>query len=190
MNANQNTGRYVAGAICVAINIVLGMVIGALKVPFYGDTIGTIMAAVLMGPGIGALVGLLSSILNSILFQGLQSIPFALINVMIGLVVGWAARKRTFSMPFAVGMGVLLSFLCALVGTPIGVAVYGGLTGTVSDILVGFLTQSGAGIFASSFVAKVGNNLIDKIGSCVIVCMTLKYLPLCLRGQMLTLEKN
>lgn len=177
MRTKQDTLKYVMCALCIAVNIVLGIVVGSMKLPFYGDTIGTILSAALFGPAFGALVGFMSSFIKSVLFNGLQNLPFALVNVMIGLVVGWVFKKRNFTMPRAVGVGLVLSFLCALVGTPIGVAVYGGLTGTVSDVLVGFLKQSGADIFAASFVAKIGNNLIDKVGSCVLVCVILKHMP-------------
>ncbi|MEG1802517.1 MAG: ECF transporter S component [Lachnospiraceae bacterium] len=164
-------------ALYIALNIVLGVTVGALELPFYGDTIGTMFAGVFFGPLYGAIVGFLSSFIKSLLFSGMQNLPFALVNVMIGLVMGIVFLKTRFTLIKAVVVGVVLSFLCALVGTPIGVAVYGGLTGTVSDVVVLFLKQSGASIFASSFIAKIGNNFIDKVGSCIIVYGVVKALP-------------
>ena len=177
MQTQNKSYLYVACALCIALNIVLGIFVGSLKLPFYGDTIGTILSAIMFGPGYGALVGFLSSFLKSVLSSGLQNVPFALVNVMIGLVAGNIFKNRIVTMKAAILTGLLLSILCALVGTPIGIAVYGGLTGTVSDVLVAFLRESGSSIFAASFIAKIGNNLIDKVGSCIIVCLMLKKIP-------------
>ena len=71
--------------------------------------------------------------------------------------------------------------MAPLIGTPIGVYVYGGLTGTVSDIAVMWIKESGASIFAASFIAKVFNNLIDKIGTCMILYFVISSLPRALR---------
>lgn len=170
--------KLILCALCTALNIVLGVTVGSLELPFYGDTIGTIFAGVFFGPLFGAIVGFLSSFIKSMLFSGIQNLPFALVNIMIGVVTGFAFRKFKFTLASAAIVGVLLSFLCALVGTPIGVAVYGGLTGTVSDVVVLFLKQSGASLFAASFIAKIGNNFVDKVGSCLIVYGIVKALPL------------
>ena len=175
-------------ALCIALNIVLGITVGALELPFYGDTIGTIFSAMLFGPLYGAIVGFLSSFISCMLSGSMQALPFALVNIMIGLVVGFVYKKVKLTFISVIVVGVALSFFCALVGTPIGIAVYGGLTGTVSDVLVLFLKQSGSSIFAASFIAKVGNNLIDKVGSCLIVfgviqALPAKFKPLCYFGK-------
>lgn len=164
-------------ALCIAFNITLGVTVGSLELPFYGDTIGTIFAGIFFGPLFGAVVGFLSSFIKSVLFSGIQNLPYALVNIMIGLFTGFVFRKFKFTLLSSAIAGVILSFLCALVGTPIGVAVYGGLTGTVSDVVVLFLKQSGTSIFAASFIAKIGNNFIDKVGSCLIVYGIVKALP-------------
>lgn len=177
MEEISKSKKLVLGALCVALNIALGVTVGSLNLPFYGDTIGTIFSAIFFGPLFGAVVGFLSSFIKSTMFSGIQNLPFAAINVMIGLVVGYIFKKTQITMVKSILVGILLSFLCAFVGTPIGIAVYGGLTGTMSDIVVLALKQSGAGLFTASFVAKIGNNAIDKIGSCIIVFGIIKALP-------------
>ena len=164
-------------ALCIALNIVLGITVGSLNLPFYGDTMGTILTAVFFGPLYGAVVGFLSSFISDLLFSGMQNLPFALINIMIGLVVGFVFSKTRITFMKSLIIGVILSFLCALVGTPIGIAIYGGLTGTVSDVFVLFLKQSGTSIFTASFIPKIANNFIDKVGSCLIVFAIIKALP-------------
>jgi energy-coupling factor transport system substrate-specific component len=173
----SKTTKLALCALCIAVNIVLGSTVGALNLPFYGDTLGTIFTAIFFGPVLGAVVGFLSSFLKDLLSSGMQNLPFALVNIMIGLVVGFIFMKTKLTLIKSFLVGLLLSFLCALVGTPIGIAIYGGLTGTVSDVFVLFLKQSGASIFAASFIPKVLNNLIDKVGSCLIAYAIIKALP-------------
>ena len=63
----------------------------------------------------------------------------------------------------AIITGLALSFICPAIGTPIGIYVYGGLNGTVSDMLVMSLVQGGKSIFQASFLRNVASNLIDKL---------------------------
>lgn len=78
----------------VVINIVLAQVPMHLKLPFFLDVIGTIVISALAGPWIGALTGLVT---NFVL--GLQNpiwIPYALVQISIGLSVGFLAQKGAF----------------------------------------------------------------------------------------------
>ena len=74
--------------------------------------------------------------------------------------------------------GIALSFICPAIGTPIGIYVYGGLNGSVSDMLVMSLVQGGKTIFQASFLRNVASNLIDKIGTCIIGCLLIKAMPM------------
>lgn len=183
-NESSQSRTLIMCALFTALNIVLGMTVGSLELPFYGDTLGTIFAGIYFGPVYGIVVGFLGSFLKDLIFSGMENLPFALVNMMIGLVVGLAYKKLKISFVNSLVIGLILSFLCALVGTPIGIAVYGGLTGTVSDVMVLFLKQSGASIFTASFIPKVINNLIDKVGSMLIAYLVvrqigMKYKPAC-----------
>ena len=55
--------------------------------------------------------------------------------------------------------------------------VYGGLNGTLSDVLVLALQQTGQSIFAASFIRNIASNLVDKVGTCLIAWAVLKSLP-------------
>ncbi len=174
--------------IAIAVNIVLGIVTSALKLPLYMDTLGTILTAVLIGPLPGAAVGALTNIITGFIYN-LQDIPFLLVNVAVALVTGLIAKKFKFGIVTAVICGLLLSIICPLIGTPIGILVYGGLTGTVSDVLVMALKSSGSSIFAASFIAKIGNNLIDKVGICIIAYGVIRYLPVAIKNMLKSYSK-
>ncbi len=169
--------------IATAVNIVLGIATSALKLPFYLDTLGTVVTAVLLGPLPGALVGALTNIITGFLYS-IRDIPFLLVNVAVALIVGFAAKRYKYSLVTAVVCGLILSVVCPLIGTPIGILMYGGLTGTVSDILVMALKNAGSSIFAASFIVKIGNNLIDKVSTCVLAFFLIKSLPVSMKSSL------
>ncbi|MGB4660283.1 MAG: CD3073 family putative ECF transporter S component [Mobilitalea sp.] len=171
--------------IAVAMNIVLGIMTSALKLPFYLDTLGTVLTAVLIGPLPGVIVGALTNIITGFLYS-IQDIPFLLVNVAVALVTGFMAKKFKYTLVTAIACGLILSVVCPLIGTPIGIFIYGGLTGTVSDVIVLALKSSGSSIFAASFIAKIGNNLLDKVGTCLIVYAMIKYLPVNMKNTLRT----
>jgi energy-coupling factor transport system substrate-specific component len=61
---------------------------------------------------------------------------------------------------------------------------YGGLMGTVSDILVMALKNAGSSIFAASFIVKIGNNLIDKVSTCILAFFLIKSLPVSMKSSL------
>ncbi|WP_281532761.1 CD3073 family putative ECF transporter S component [Anaerocolumna aminovalerica] len=163
-------------SVAIAANIVLGIITSLLKLPFYLDTLGTILTAVLVGPFPGAVVGALTNVITGFIYS-MRDIPFALVSIAVALITGFIAKKFKFNVITAIITGLILSVVAPLIGTPIGIALYGGLTGTVSDVLVMALKNAGASLFTASFVTKIGNNLIDKVGTCLIAYLLIISLP-------------
>jgi len=169
--------KLVIVAIGIAINIVGGTLATSLKLPVFLDAIGTMLSAVILGPWLGALTGLLSNVFIGI-FTNPTSIPFGLVNAVIGLVVGYIAMKRGFEdyvTPAIVG--VILAFVAPLVGSPIAVYVYGGLTGGGVDILYGVLLGTSDRVFSSAFLARIPANLVDKLISGYLIMFIIRSLP-------------
>lgn len=165
-------------AMAVAINIVLGTVVTYTKIPFlFLDTIGTIFVAVIFGPWEGVAVGTVSNLLTPILSGNIKDIPFFIVNAAVGLIVGYIAKKYKFTLKTAIISGLLLSIICPLIGTPIAVWVYGGITGSGNDFIFVWLKNSGQSIFTSAFIPRITGNFIDKIGSCILVFLSMKYIP-------------
>lgn len=167
----------------IVINIVGGLAASTLKLPIFLDSIGTMLAAVSLGPWLGALTGILSNV-----FQGLAtdpvSIPFAIVNAVIGLVVGFLAKKRGFEdyvTPLLAG--IILAIAAPVVGTPIAVYLFGGVTGGGVDILYSVLLKTGHEIFASAFLARIPANLVDKLLSAYLVMFIIRKLPQALKGM-------
>lgn len=173
---NNKVRILVLCSVAIALNIILGIIASSLKLPLYLDTIGTIFIAVYFGPFYGATVGGATNLITGIIFSP-KDIPFLIVSVVAGLVVGFISKKFQFNFITATITGIVLSILCPLIGTPIGIFVYGGLTGTGLDLLFVWLKESGNSIFVASFIPKVINNLLDKIGSCIIVYFIIKSMP-------------
>lgn len=175
----RNRKVYVVAfcGICVAMNIVLGIVTSALGIPLYLDTLGTVLSAAIIGPVPGIIVGALSNIITGLMYS-VSDIPFCLVNMAVGLIVGLVAKKFKFTIVSAVITGLVLSFVCPAIGTPIGIYVYGGLNGSASDVLVMSLVQAGKDIFQASFLRNVGSNLIDKIGTCIVGWALIRAIPM------------
>jgi hypothetical protein len=83
--------------VAIAINIAVGAIVAALKLPIYLDSIGTVLVGVLAGPWAGALTGLLSNLIWALLPVPGGAGPiiafFAPVAAVIGLLAGfWGAR--------------------------------------------------------------------------------------------------
>jgi energy-coupling factor transport system substrate-specific component len=165
-------------AMGIAINVVLGTVVTRLQIPqLFLDTIGTIFIAVLFGPWEGATVGALTNVLTPILSGNPKDIPFFIVNMAVGIIVGYIVRKYKFTLKTAIISGLLLSIICPLIGTPIATWVYGGITGSGNDFIFVWLKNSGLSIFTASFIPRITGNFIDKIASCLLVYISMRYIP-------------
>lgn len=95
--------------VAVAMNIVLGIITSALGIPLYLDTLGTVLSAAILGPVPGIIVGALSNIITGLIYS-VSDIPFCLVNMAVGLIVGLVAKKWKFGIIPAIITGVALSF--------------------------------------------------------------------------------
>lgn len=177
--SNRKTVILTYGAMCIVMNVVLGTAVSALKIPLlFLDTIGTVLMAVLFGPWWGALTGLLTNLVLGIT-SGPTAIFFGLVNVAIAIVVGLMARKFNFRKWYiALITGMILSIVAPLIGTPIAVAVFGGLDGSGMDIVVLWLRAAGESVFASTFISRITGNIVDKIATCMLVMVIITKLPI------------
>ncbi|HWR08357.1 CD3073 family putative ECF transporter S component [Sporomusa sp.] len=171
------TFPLVFSSICIAINLVLGTLVQTLKIPLiFLDTLGTILGAVMFGPFFGGAIGLLTNIIQGMLTNP-KDIPFAIVNLAIGVIVGYVARRYTFSWLTALLTGLLIAVVAPLIGTPIAIWVYGGLTGGGTDLIFLWLLKSGQKIFTAAFIPRITGNLIDKIACALLVASLVRYFP-------------
>ncbi|HLR36055.1 MAG TPA: ECF transporter S component [Tissierellales bacterium] len=177
MDHRQKIYALVFSGLAIAVNIVLGTVVGMLNIPLlFLDTVGTIFTAVVFGPWYGALAGGLTNVVQGVITNP-KTIPFAVVNIVIGLVVGFIARRWKFDFKTSFITGLILAVVAPLIGTPIATYVYGGITGDFNDVLFTWLVQSGQKVFTAAFIPRIASNIIDKIVSCLIVALLIQRLP-------------
>jgi energy-coupling factor transport system substrate-specific component len=130
----------------------------------------------MFGPFFGGAIGLLTNIIQGMLTNP-KDIPFAIVNLAIGVIVGYIARRYTFSWLTALLTGLLIAVVAPLIGTPIAIWVYGGLTGGGTDLIFLWLLKSGQKIFTAAFIPRITGNLIDKIACALLVASLVRYFP-------------
>lgn len=174
----SKTTILVYSAMGIALNVVLGTVVSWMKIPLlFLDTIGTVLISVLYGPWWGILTGGLTNVVLGAT-TSVSAIFFGLVNIAIALVVGLIARRFDFTKWYvALSTGILLSIIAPLIGTPIAVALFGGLNGSGFDLVVMWLRASGESVFASTFISRITGNFIDKIVTCLLVMFLIVRLP-------------
>ncbi len=161
----------------VALNLALGAIVAALKLPVYLDSVGTILVGVLAGPLAGALTGILSNIV-----LGLLSSPvffaFAPVAAVVGLAAGLFARLGAFRAPGRAGFsGAVIGVLAGLCSVPIAIALFGGVTASGTGIITIVLRGLGLPLHMAVGVASVSTDIVDKALSAVLVALVVVRLP-------------
>lgn len=180
MKSINKTNILTLSALSIAVNVVLGTIISMTNIPLlFLDTIGTVFIAVLFGPLYGAGVGILTNVITAITVGSPLNIFFGLVSVAIAVVVGFAAKKYDFRKWYvALSTGLVVSVIAPLIGTPIAVAIFGGLNGSGADLIVLWLRSTGESVFASTFISRISSNIIDKVVTCLLVAFLIMKLPM------------
>lgn len=162
---------------CIALNLLGIVVVQALHLPIYLDMAGTATAAMILGPWPGAFVALASNLLGFTVGAP-GAAPFALVNLAGALVWGYGVKR--FRMGDDIGRFFLLNLLaataCSLVGAPLNVILFGGLSGHGSDTVVESIVHMGMPMVASAFSANILTSVIDKLLTGFIALMVFVWL--------------
>lgn len=161
----------------VALNLALGAVVSALKLPFYLDSVGTILVAALVGPWAGILTGIVS---NAVL--GLLSTPtfFAFIPVamVVGGLAGIAAWMGAFrSIAASIAAGVVIGIAAGLASVPILIVLFGGVTASGTGLVTLALRALPLPLPVAAAIASTSTDIIDKAFSCALVAIVIARLP-------------
>jgi energy-coupling factor transport system substrate-specific component len=136
IKSNFNTQTWVLIPIAIAINIAVGQIVLLLKLPVYLDSIGTVLVAVLCGPWAGALTGALSNIIWGIAIDP-GALPWWPVAFFIGYIAGRMAEWGFFKSWWKVVVtGFVIALTATIVGTPIAVYLFGGITASGSSSII------------------------------------------------------
>ena len=179
MKKKFSTKVLIIMALGVVFNIVLALIAKTIGGNLlFLDTIGTIFVAAFFGPIPGIITGVVTNLVNGVI-SGPTEIPFLLVNGAIGLIVGLIAKyRKDYNIVIALIVGLILSVVAPLIGTPIAIFMFGGLSGSGADFIILWLKSTGQNLFSSVFLGKITENLVDKIVSSLIVYLLFYFLPL------------
>ncbi len=173
------TITWVMIPVAIAINIAIGQLIYTLKIPLYLDSIGTILVGVLAGPWAGALTGLLSNLIWGITGLNVAYAPFAAVGAVIGLLAGLFTEAGWMRAWWkAIVAGLITGLIAAVISAPIAAYVWGGVTGSGTDVITAFFRGMGFGILPSSFAKGVSSDPLDKASSFLVVWLIVQALPM------------
>lgn len=190
-----STMTWVLIPVAIAINLTVGQIVLVLKLPVYLDSIGTVLVGVICGPWAGALTGALSNIIAGMILDP-GWFPWFPVAAAIGATAGVMANIGYFKNWWKVAVtGFVIAIVATIVGTPISIIVFGGLTASGSSLITAFLLETGKGIVASVLTTNFIAEPLDKIATsllafAIIDGLSTRYLSRFPNGENATVEKG
>ena len=154
---------------CVLVNFVGKHSAVTNELPLWLDSLGTIVAAYILGPVSGAVVGCTTNIIY--FFWDPNSLAYALTSIFIGISFGLAARKRYFDSFFgATTVAGGVTFGSVVISTILNLFFYDGYTGNIwGDGVISFLLEKKVPGLIASTVGELYLDFLDKI--CTVLFM-------------------
>jgi energy-coupling factor transport system substrate-specific component len=162
---------------CLGINFAGYCAVEFFYLSLYMDSIGTGLAAIVLGPWWGVAVGVGTNLLGYTI-HGPMALPFALQSAAFALVWGYGARRfrmtRTLRSYFRLNVYVGLSHL--LIAIPILLLMFGGGTGHAGDAISQKLVAMGAPLSIAVYGAQTGLAVADSLLAGFIVIMLVGFI--------------
>lgn len=173
-----STKSLVLIPIAVGINLIGGTLCSTLKLPLFLDMIGTMVVACLSGPWVAALTGFLTNVFLALVANPVN-LPYAVVSVLCGLVVGYMVKAGLFKKWWGVLIvWVVVTLVNAVSASLITVFVFNGATGiNGTSVLTATLVVAMKNIFASVFSSSIIENLLDKGIAVAVAYFIVKKVP-------------
>ena len=162
--------------VCLFANWAGDRIVTALSWPVWLDSVGTVLAAGIMGPWCGAVVGATSSLLMHIIY----GVPwyYVFISILIALFVGFASRKKMLnSMLGTLSVGAVLAVATAIAAYPINLVLNNCDTGNVwGNAVIGFLREAGFPEWIGLFIGELYVEVLDKVIILIVLYLVIKMI--------------
>lgn len=160
----------------VLLNLLGHKLTAVISLPFWLDTIGTMISACAYGPGAGGAVGLISN-----LCFGGTSVTFAIVNVVIGIIVGFIAKRGLCDTLFgSLCTGILIGLITVSCSVPVNYMLYDGNNGNEwGQALFDMLTQYRIGKLFKSVLSQMFIDIPDKVISMVAAFLAVRLMKKC-----------
>jgi energy-coupling factor transport system substrate-specific component len=177
MRASLSKTRFLAlVVVCAALNIGIGSAVAALKLPFFLDSIGTLVATSLGGLGAGLVTALLGTTLGTAVAPSVWAYSGTAIAIALYARLLRPAGFLRKPLP-TIFFGLLLGVVTAILSAPVTAFVFQGVTLSGADALVPFLVATGHQMLASTALSGLSNDPIDKLVTSLIAYALLSRVP-------------
>ncbi len=153
----------------IIINIIGHKITHDFNMPFWLDTIGSMVAGIQFGAIAGLFTGAVSTFIINLFYGGMYL--YIIIGALVGFIVGmFYPRNRKKRDPLAiVSLALFVGFVSALLCTPFNLNLYNGLTGNSwGDALHHFLSNDINNPIFNSFISELFVDAPDRVLSMII----------------------
>lgn len=166
--------------VCAALNLGLGFLVAAVKLPFYLDSIGTVLATAIGGLPIGVATGLLSVVVGSTYTPTLWA--YAGTAVAVAIYVSAVRRLGYLDswLPTFFG-GLGLGVLSAILSAPVTAYLWGGVSLAGADFVTAYFKAVGQTLLDSVILGGLATDPVDKIVTSLVAFAVLQRVPSSLR---------
>lgn len=146
----------------ITLNVIGALIAMTFSIPFYMDSIGTILVAGLLGPKYAMLTGVLGSLTSGFTFD-IYSFYYAPVQLLTGFFAGilyhtaWLQGKKT-----PIG-SLLVGIPTTIASAMITAYLFGGLTAGSSSAFVFLFHNLGLNLVVSIFVVQILTDYTDKL---------------------------
>ena len=164
-------------AFCAALNVGIAFLVQLLKLPIYLDSVGTVLAAVLIGPISGAVAGVLALLIITITTAP-TAIAYSCTAVVIAVCSSFFTRFKFLANIWAsIFGGFLLGVISALVSAPVTVYVFHGATLFGADMFTVLFKATGRPLLESAILGGLATDPVDKVATSLLCFFLIKALP-------------
>ena len=160
--------------LCLFLNWGGDQLVSHMNLPVWLDSVGTVLAAYLLGPWCGAIVGASSNLINHMLY----GVPwyYALVSILIGLIAGFAThRKWLDTLLGTLTTGAIMAGAVAIAAYPINLILNNANTGNNwGNAVIGFLGEAGVPQWIGLFIGELYVELLDKLLILVVLFLITK----------------
>lgn len=166
---------YIAIALAV-LNLTIGGLVAAFKLPIYLDSLGIVLATILLGWRLGVLTALITVGIGFLTIN--PYLPFyVMTSLVIVMTVAVLYRTKMFDSLFrTIVSGLIIAGLSALASAPI-TTYLGGNTLSGADAITSFLLASGRSLWGSVLITGLTAEPVDKVLVSVLAYLTIRRLP-------------
>lgn len=162
----------------ILLNGAFSLISVKLSLPFFLDSIFTVLITAIFGLWPGLITGLFSNLFFEVIrgYPG-YLYPFAIVNMLTALITFLHIKYGNFNKASgALWTIISLSLSNAIVGAIIVVFVFDGITNEPVDSIVRAVVATGQSIFTSAFYGRILINIVDKGIAVLIAFPIYRYL--------------